>query len=290
MLSRAIHFRTPINHLVDSVSTEKKQPEIAVQPWPVVVSQASHEAAASLLEADLGIPPALCNGQVYVGPACFAPVVSEQKRSPAVLFLHGSGGLNDSTRSWQRWLAQELHLPSLATNGLAMPGRIRYQSPTTKETYERVHAARAVELKGGIECLRACSWVDPEKIVVAGTSEGAVAVARMEPGVALGRILYAWSCESNYFVEQHGTRFGEQEPVLNVISTDDPYFRPGNPWHGDATGELDGHAAASVKGNLKAVIVLLSGAPHTLYNLSPARHATQAFLSDLFTSPEPSGS
>ncbi|MBU6223955.1 MAG: alpha/beta hydrolase, partial [Burkholderiales bacterium] len=69
--------------------------------------------------------------------------------------------------------------------------------------------------------------------------------------------------------------------VLNVISTDDPYFRPDNPWHGDAKQLLDGHAAALVKGNRKAVIVLLSGAPHTLYNLSPARNATQAFLGEL---------
>ncbi len=241
-----------------------------------------HGAAAALVGADLALPAQWCAGHVYAGPASLAPSVSVTKRSPVVLFLHGSGGLNDSTRSWQRWLAQELHLPSLAPNGLVVPGRIRYRSPATKEVYEQVHAARAAELQAALACLRNCSWVDPEKIVVAGTSEGAVAVARLAPGQVVARILYAWSCESNYFVEHHGTRFGEQEPVLNVISTDDPYFRPDNPWHGDATEDLDGHAAALVKGNRKAVIVLLAGAPHTLYNLSSARCATQAFLGDLF--------
>lgn len=246
-----------------------------------LVAQAPLVAAPALLEADLAIPAHWCGGDVYAGPASLAPSVSVTKPSPVVIFLHGSSGLNDSTRSWQRWLAKELRLPSLAPNGLVVPGRIRYQSPAAKEVYELVHTARATELQAALACLRHCSWVDPEKIVVAGTSEGAVAVARLEPGLAVGRILYAWSCESNYFVEQHGTRFGQQEPVLNVISTDDPYFRPDNPWHGDAKQLLDGHAAALVKGNRKAVIVLLSGAPHTLYNLSPARNATQAFLGEL---------
>lgn len=235
--------------------------------------------AEAIEKADLGLPAAVTGDATFVGSLRDTPAaIKTTTRIPVVLFLHGSSGLNESTRAWQRWLADELNLASFAPNSLAIPDRIRYTSPTTKDVYEQVHLLRAAELRAGLDALRACSWVDAQRLVVAGTSEGAVAVARLEPGLAAARILYAWSCESNYFVEEHGTQFGEQEPVLNVISIDDPYFSPVNPWHGDANTDLDGHAAAAVKGNRNAVIVLLSGAPHTLYNLCPARQATQAFL------------
>lgn len=263
------------------MGVNKSEQGFAAQPEGVRAKQTLAGSIPALVEADLCLPAHWCGGLPYVGSLRNAPTVAPATPSPVVLFLHGSGGLHENTRSWQRWLAMELNLPSLAPNSLAQPDRIRYQSPVAKEVYERVHATRAAELQAGLECLRACSWVDPHKVVVAGTSEGAVAVARMEPGLALGRILYSWSCESNYFVEQHGTRFGAQEPVLNVVSTDDPYFRPENPWNAEATDDLEGHAGASVKGNPNATIVLISGAPHTLYNLSPARHSTKAFLSDL---------
>lgn len=201
---------------------------------------------------------------------------------PAVVFLHGSGGLSKATRSWQHWLADSAGVASLAPDSFAFPGRITYQSPVDKAVYEMVHNLRSAELAAALAHLRRMPWIDSRRLLVAGTSEGSVAVARLEPGQAAGRILYAWSCESNYFVAEHGTNLGPQEPILNVMSAEDPYFAPANPWHGDDGCELNGHCAAVVRGNRNAEIVLLPGAPHTLYNLPAARHATQAFIERVF--------
>jgi poly(3-hydroxybutyrate) depolymerase len=227
---------------------------------------------------DLALPEVLAGGSVYVGKPSAAPRPRPSRPVPAVVFLHGSGGLTDATREWQTWLARSLHLTSFAPDSFATPSRIRYVSPVDKRIYEQVHALRAAELCAGIAWLSRQHWVDRRRLVVAGTSEGAVAVARMAPGTAIARILYAWSCESNYFVQEHGTRIGPQEPVLNIMSTDDPYFGPSNPWHGDIGDQLEGHGAAVMRGNLNSQVILLAGVPHTLYNIPAARRATQSFL------------
>lgn len=49
-----------------------------------------------------------------------------------------------------------------------------------------------------------------------------------------GRILYSWSCESNYFVKEQGTAVPAERPVLNVMSAMDVFFSPSNTWLGNS--------------------------------------------------------
>jgi dienelactone hydrolase len=121
-------------------------------------------------------------------------------------------------------------------------------------------------------------WVDPSRIVLAGTSEGAVAVARHSGTGFAARIVYSWSCEPNYFVVEPRNAFEIDKPVLNVISAVDPYFSQANPWLGNPSAK--GHCADALKDNKKAAIVLIPGAPHTLLNLPQAREVTAAFMAE----------
>ena len=110
-------------------------------------------------------------------------------------------------------------------------------------------------------------------------SEGAPAVARYTGGEFAGRILYSWSCENNYFVEQHRTAMPADRPVLNVMSSTDVFFSPSNAWLGNAAAK--GHCGDALAANKQASVVLIPGAPHTLLMLPPARHATEGFVRDL---------
>jgi len=73
-------------------------------------------------------------------------------------------------------------------------------------------------------------------------------------------MLYAWSCEANYFVEQPRNAFEPGKPVRNVISASDPFFSQSNDWLGNP-GAL-GHCGAALKDRPQAAVLL---APSRVY-------------------------
>jgi len=225
----------------------------------------------------LVLPAAATGKVVFAGKFKDAPPVAG--RFPVVIFLHGSSGLGlKAIGEWQLWLAS-LGVASLAPDSFALPDRITYTSPVDKATYEKIHALRGSEIAAAVAALLKQPWVDPGRIALAGTSEGAVAVARHAGTEFAGRIVYSWSCEANYFVVEPRNAFEPDKPVLNVISAVDPYFSQANAWLGSSTAR--GHCADALKDNKKATIVLVPGAPHTLINLPQARNATSAFATEV---------
>lgn len=237
-------------------------------------------AQAALAQAQVALPAAATGGAPFFGrwQALPAPAAGAAK-APVVVFLHGSSGLGlKAIETWQRWLADQ-GIASVAPDSFALPDRLTYTSPVDKATYERIHALRASEIEITRQALSTIPWADPARLVLAGTSEGAVAVARHAgPGFA-ARMLYAWSCEDNYFVDGHRTAVGAA-PLLNVISSSDPYFSASNPWVGTAAAR--GHCGALFAERKNATVVLIGGAPHTLLNLPPAQTATAGFLRTVF--------
>ena len=252
----------------------------AQQPGEIKGSASQHtpsSLAAAIADGALVLPARATGKGVFVGKFKDAPNVGG--RVPVVVFLHGSSGLGlKAIGEWQLWLAS-LGVASLAPDSFALPDRITYTSPVDKATYEKVHAMRAAEIAAAVDALRRQSWVDPARMVLAGTSEGSVAVARYPGTEFAGRIVYSWSCEPNYFVVEPRNAFEVDKPVLNVISSVDPYFSQANAQLGNAAAK--GHCADALKDNRKATIVLVPGAPHTLINLPQARSATAAFVAEV---------
>lgn len=234
--------------------------------------------AASLHNAAVVLPAQATGGRVYSGKWSAIPA-STKGKVPVVLFLHGSSGLGlKAIGEWQQWLAG-MGIASLAPDSFALPNRLTYKSPVDKATYEKVHALRVSEIALAAQALPGLPWADPARVVLAGTSEGATAVARYTGREFAGRIIYSWSCEDNYFVQAHATALPDDRPVLNVMSSTDVFFSPSNSWLGNATAT--GHCGAALKANKQASVVLIPGAPHTLMNLPAARHPTEGFLRDV---------
>jgi hypothetical protein len=236
----------------------------------------AESARLAIAQAAVALPASVTGGTVYLGRLADAPTEVRSK-APVVVFLHGSSGLGlPAIGAWQRWLAS-MGIASLAPDSMALPQRLTYSSPIDVATYEQVHALRASEIALAAQALRTVPWADGARLVLAGTSEGAVAVAR-DAGPWRGRMIFSWSCEDNYFVAQHRTA-AIAEPVLNVISATDPFFSPSNTWLGNPAAR--GHCAGALAAHKAATIVLVPGAPHTLLNLPQVRQATRAWLVDL---------
>lgn len=248
------------------------------------VQEGTTEAAPANLaltwqRAQVALPAAIApGGQVWVGRlADLPPIPAANGRLPVLLFLHGSSGLAPFMAEFQRWAATELGLVTVAPDSLAIPGRLTYTSPVPVAVYERIHALRSAELAFALDRLRALPWVDPARIAVGGTSEGSVPVARLgaDPDTA-ARLVFAWSCERNYFVEEPRTAIPTATPVLNVIATRDPYFSAG--YAPNANFPVRGSCAAALAGHGDALIVQPVTDRHTLLNDPPLRPTIAAFL------------
>ena len=233
--------------------------------------------AASAQQADVCLPAAATGGAaVFCGKFSALPPVVKGKPVPVILFLHGSSGLGlKAMGEWQRWLAG-LGYASVAPDSFTLAGHVSYKSPIDKDSYEKIHALRASEIAPALAAIQKQAWADRAALILAGTSEGSVPVARYAGTEFAARMLFAWSCEANYFVKDPLNAFEPGQPVLNVISAQDPYFSRSNTWLGNA--EPQGHCGAALKDNPQAAVLLLPNAPHTLLNLPAARSATAGFL------------
>jgi hypothetical protein len=243
------------------------------------VAHTPQSALDVIARAQTVLPVAATGGSVFQGAWKDLPAGLD-RRVPVVIFLHGSSGLGlKAIGEWQAWLAG-LGIASVAPDSFALPDRLTYTSPIAKNVYEQIHALRASEIGLALAAVRQSSWADTSRLVLAGTSEGAAAVARAGDAELAGRIVFSWSCEDNYFVESHRTQVVPNQPLLNVISSVDPYFSQKNPWLGNAAAK--GHCAAALADSKTATIVLIPGAPHTLINLPQVRAVTRVFLEEAF--------
>ena len=233
-------------------------------------------------EASVFLPAQVVGKEVFNGKFNTIPAHIISKKVPVIIFLHGSSGLGlKAISEWQSWLADN-GLASVAPDSFALPDRVSYTSPIDKDTYEKIHALRQSEIAFALTALRQTHWADMDKIILAGASEGGVPVARNDQKW-LGRMIFSWSCENNYFVTDHQT-YNIEEPVLNVISSTDPFFSTENPWLGNPAAT--GNCAKTLKQNKSTTVVLIPGAPHTLLNLSSVRVVTKAWLTSVLGSKE----
>ncbi len=234
--------------------------------------------ASSVASASLVVPSKATGSAPYVGKFSQAPAFAGAK-VPVVVFLHGSSGLGlKAIGEWQAWLAT-MGIASIAPDSFSLPNRITYKSPVDKTVYEQIHALRLSEIQPAVDAIKNLPWVDNNKLILAGTSEGAVAVARYKGAEFAAKMMFAWSCETNYFVQEPQSHFDANKPVLNIISSTDPFFSASNAWIGNSAPK--GHCGAALKDNKKAAVVLIPDAPHTLLMFPAAKHAVSGFLTEL---------
>ena len=285
MVNKSVSFNTKIYFAaLLGLTNLAAVAQTATPPAPKgeIMGSAWVHTAESLLAsaqlADVVLPSKATAGAVFTGKFKDIPKLNGSK-VPVVVFIHGSSGLGlKAIGEWQQWLATQ-GIASVAPDSFSLPNRITYKSPIDVDAYERVHALRGSEIAPMLNALKSQTWVDANQLILAGSSEGSVAVAQYTGKEFMARILYAWSCEQNYFVKDPKNVFEPGKPVLNVISSTDPFFSKSNSWLGNANAA--GHCGAALKGNASASVLLIPDAPHTVLGVPAARQATAGFLAQI---------
>ncbi|AOJ04002.1 hypothetical protein WS70_19065 [Burkholderia mayonis] len=192
---------------------------------------------------------------------------------PVVLHMHGAYGIGECEEVMAA-ISNELGLAFVAPDSFARKYRRSNCIAGTIEsgTFPPADIYRRAEILHAFSELKKTPWVDANRIILSGYSEGGEAVAvwgHLVPCCAA--IVTAWSCcapaEWNW---ADGLRLRADLPVLQVIADGDPWFdRPG--WH---------PALLEARESFEQVIVVGSTL-HEVYRLEAAQQAYRRFMGKL---------
>ena len=191
---------------------------------------------------------------------------------PAVLYAHGCTGIGNVD-----------FLQTLAAQGfivIAPDSFVRLHRPLQCDPENQtggynpfIYEFRLAEIAYAAEQLLALGGVDPRRLYMIGTSEGAVAVALYRGDEFSGRVIAQWTCHGAPVIA--GLAAPADEPILAVV-------HKGDPWYGPArTAAQTGHCGDFMAGRPKSRSIVLDGEDtHFVYRDPAILDAVLTFLSE----------
>ena len=185
----------------------------------------------------------------------------------AAVYLHGCGGFGMSGRTNARLLA-EAGFVVFAPDSFARPKRIktcdgkRKIGIGPKGSYSHVISMRLRELETALDRMSRLEWIDRDRLVLFGHSQGSNAAAVYPGNDFRGRIMTGTRCSRGY-------KAPPAEPALAVYSAKDPWFRE-RPVR--CKDHMDGTALQ---------VMELKGRAHVTVRVPQARNRILRFLKDL---------
>ena len=147
-----------------------------------------------------------------------------EKKIPLVIYLHGCSGFGWSTNNDISFLLRNGYAV-LAPNSFARKYKPTSCNPGTYTgvLHRGVLAFRLAEASYAHEAAKNLPWVDKRNIFIMGFSEGGLTTAQYGRGGLAGRIILGWTCNS-VWPEHNGISGPRDEPILAVVSSNDPWF------------------------------------------------------------------
>lgn len=150
------------------------------------------------------------------------------KKQPAVIYLHGCSGFWTGTRRRVKFLA-DAGFVVIAPASLA---RKKYPQSCDVDDYQAgmyrpTLKMRQADAGYAIEQLRKLPFVDGDRIVLMGLSQGGITAATFKASNAQqklrARIIEGWTCNDDW-PEYNGVQAPALEPVLALVGADDPWY------------------------------------------------------------------
>ncbi len=151
---------------------------------------------------------------VYKDPVGWGDWVRKQKikpnvKLPAVLYLHGCYG-NTAGDDWGRMLAN-FRFVVFQPDSFARPGRVELCGGGDMSGRQLL---RRQEIDYALTQIRKLSWIDQERVILMGFSEGAAAVAAYRGHEFAAHIFIGTDC-------RHGGGKRRGIPALNIVGSND---------------------------------------------------------------------
>lgn len=152
---------------------------------------------------------------VYKDPVGWGDSVRNQKlksnvKLPAVVYLHGCGGLKGAGDRWGPMLAV-FGFVVFQPDSFARPGRVELCGDGDMTGRQLL---RIQEIKYAVSQMRELPWVDQDRLVLMGFSEGAQAVAVYRGREFVAHIFIGTDC-------RHGGGKRRGIPALNIVGSAD---------------------------------------------------------------------
>ena len=148
-------------------------------------------------------------------------LLADGEALPVVVYMHWCTGIGNL--DFMRSLADE-GFAVVAPNSFARSFRPLQCKPETKTGGFNVfvYDFRLTEISFALEKLWSAEWADWSRLVLAGASEGAVAVALYRGDEFNGRVIAQWTCSGAPLVA--GIDAPLDEPIFAVVAADDPWY------------------------------------------------------------------
>jgi dienelactone hydrolase len=148
-------------------------------------------------------------------------MLADGEALPIAVYMHGCTGIGGL--KFLEKLADE-GFAVIAPNSFARSFRPLQCDPETKSGGFNlfVYDFRMAEISFALEKLWYAEWADWSRMVLAGVSEGAVAVALYRGDEFNARVIAQWTCNGAPLVA--GIDAPLDEPILAVVGADDPWY------------------------------------------------------------------
>lgn len=210
---------------------------------------------------------------VYVPDRWFprSTAVELDKKYPVVVYLHGCTGPWPQHDNFWAEDFKALGYVTIQLNSFARPNRIANCDPKRSRgnsQFPQAYEYRQQEIDYAMSQLRKLPWVDQDRIVLVGFSEGGIAAAqttqRFRAVVILG-----WTCTHQWqYSYLDGVKSPKDVPILAVAFTDD-VWRKGTLVEGRCATRAPDHMITQID---------LPGAGHEVHSSDQGRRAVLEFL------------
>lgn len=197
---------------------------------------------------------------------------------PIVFYLNGSAGFTKGA-IYREWITENTNYIFFSPNTLKIKNRPFYNPRSTIYEYEAVHNVRQKEIKFNLDNFLKFTWINKNRIILMGNSEGALAAGIYNGNEFNARILLAWNCEAGYYKSDVVIGADTNDKILTIIGTEDEYFSVNSePNNGFKT---TGNCIEKLKNYTQVKNVILSNTKHNLLNNPYVKEEILLFVNNL---------